>query len=250
MTPPDGQAIHARGRGLSADAPLPREGEFQWVTLWGFPLRVMHWVAALAIVVLVVTGLYIGRPYFATSGFAIDHYLMGWFRFSHYIAAALLVMTGLVRVYWLAAGNKYERFSALFPLKPRDWVNGMKYAKAYATFNPHAAPPYLGHHPMQQMSYTGIYVLALVQVITGFILYVQADPHSAFFKAFDWMTPLLGGLQMVRFIHHVLTWAFCAFIPLHIYLAVRADWLEHGGIISSIITGGKFVEAKLEYEDA
>lgn len=41
---------------------------YKWAYLWHWPIRAMHWVAAAAIVVLVVTGFYIGKPYFMTGG--------------------------------------------------------------------------------------------------------------------------------------------------------------------------------------
>ena len=46
----------------------PPSGDYRWVYLWGVPLRAMHWIAALSILVLIVTGLYIGNPYFVTAG--------------------------------------------------------------------------------------------------------------------------------------------------------------------------------------
>jgi Ni/Fe-hydrogenase 1 B-type cytochrome subunit len=98
------------GRGLSRE-----KGNFTWVYLWSAPLRAMHWIAAVCVVTLVVTGFYIGRPYFMTSGEASAHFLMGRVRFIHFTAAAVLVMTGIVRVYWLFAGNQFERLPALFP---------------------------------------------------------------------------------------------------------------------------------------
>ena len=45
------------------------------------------------------------------------------------------------------------------------------------------------------------------------------------------------------------TWLFLTFIPIHIYLAIRADNLEHTGVISSIITGGRFVKADEKFVD-
>jgi Ni,Fe-hydrogenase I cytochrome b subunit len=60
---------------------------------------------------------------------------------------------------------------------------------------------------------------------------------------------LFGGMPVVRFIHHVCTWLFLTFIPIHIYLAIRADHLERTGVISSIISGGRFVPADEKYID-
>jgi Ni/Fe-hydrogenase 1 B-type cytochrome subunit len=227
----------------------PPSGEYRWVYLWEWPIRVMHWIAALCIVVLTITGLYIGKPYFITSGEASAHFLMGWMRFFHFAAAGLLVMTAIVRGYWLFMGNKYERLRALFPVRPRDWVNLFRMVKFYLMIRPERAPHYLGHNPLQQLSYTGVYLLAAVMVITGFAMYGQSDPNGFFYAAFNWIGTLMGGMPVVRFIHHVLTWAFLIFIPIHVYLAIRADQLERTGVISSIVSGGRFVPADKKFVD-
>ncbi|HEU5170158.1 MAG TPA: Ni/Fe-hydrogenase, b-type cytochrome subunit [Gemmatimonadales bacterium] len=249
--PSKGAAMEPRGlRGISLRHELEAaSGEYQWVYLWHWAIRVMHWVAALSIVVLATTGLYIGRPYFAPGATGETPFQMGWMRFLHFSAAALLVMTAIVRVYWLIAGNKFERAAALFPVRPRDWVNLAKQVKFLLLIHPERAPRYLGHNPLQQLSYTGLYLLALVSVVTGFALYGQSNPDGLIFRVFGWLGPALGGMQNVRFLHHVLTWLFLAFIPIHVYLAIRSDVLERGGAISSIITGGRFVPRRHHYVD-
>ncbi len=42
---------------------------------------------------------------------------MGCARLAHFIAAGVLVATAVVRVYWLFAGNQFERLTALFPVR-------------------------------------------------------------------------------------------------------------------------------------
>lgn len=227
----------------------PPSGHYRWVYLWGWPIRAMHWLAALCIVALAVTGFYIGKPYFITGGEASAHFLMGWMRFIHFTAASLLVATAIVRAYWLVAGDKYERFGALFPVRGRDWVNLYRQVKYYLLIQPEKAPHYLGHNPLQQLSYTGMYLVAGIMVVTGFIMYGQSNPDGMIYHLFGWIAPLVGGLQMVRFIHHALTWAFLIFIPIHVYLAMRADLLERGGVVSSIITGGRFIPTDVHAVD-
>jgi Ni/Fe-hydrogenase b-type cytochrome subunit len=219
------------------------------VYLWDWPIRAMHWVAVFSIVALVVTGLYIGKPYFVVGSETGRPFLMGWMRFIHFAAAAALVATGIVRVYMLFAGNKFERLAALFPVRPRDWVNMWKQVKYYLMIQPEKAPHYLGHNPLQQLSYTAVYGLTIIMVITGFAMYGQSDPSGFFYKAFNWVGIVFGGMPVVRFIHHVCTWLFLTFIPIHIYLAIRADHLERTGVISSIISGGRFVPADEKYID-
>ena len=224
-------------------------GNFTWVYLWGAPIRAMHWVAALCIAVLIVTGFYIGRPYFMTSGEASAHFLMGRVRFIHFTAAAVLVMTGIVRAYWLFAGNQFERLPALFPMTPRNFRNFMRTGIAYLTFRPDKQPNFVGHNPMQQYSYTGVYFLTVVMVVTGFTLYGQSNPGGFIFNAFGWVPPLLGGLQHVRLVHHVVTWGFIFFAMMHIYFAIRSDYVERAGGVSSIITGGRYISTDDRYED-
>jgi len=221
----------------------------RWVYLWQWPIRAMHWAAALSIVVLVVTGFYIGQPYFMTGGEASAHYLMGWVRFLHFAAAGVFVATAIIRVYWLFAGNKFERWRALFPITRTDWVNVFKQVKFYLMIQPEKAPRYLGHNPLQQFSYTGMYAVALAQVVTGFAMYGQSRPGGLWYTVFGWVVPLLGGIQVVHFVHHVLSWAFLIFVPIHIYLALRADVLERTGTISSIVSGGRFVRSDADYVD-
>ena len=238
------------GQGVSlAHKMPPPSGNYRWVYLWEWPIRAMHWAAALSIVVLVVTGFYIGRPYFITHGEASAHYLMGWMRFLHFVAAGVFVATAIVRIYWLFAGNQFERWKALFPVRKQDWVNLVKQVKFYLMIQPEKAPHYLGHNPLQQFSYTGMYTVALAQVVTGFAMYGQSRPGGLWYTLFGWVVPFLGGIQVVHFVHHVLTWAFLIFIPIHIYLALRADLLERTGTISSIISGCRFVRSDVKYVD-
>lgn len=224
-------------------------GNFTWVYLWGAPLRAMHWTAAACIVVLAVTGFFIGRPYFMTSGEASAHFLMGRVRFIHFTTAAVLVMTGIVRFYWLFAGNRFERLPALFPVTPRNLRRMVRTATAYLTFRPEKQANVVGHDPLQQYAYTTLYLLAIVMVATGFTMYGQSDPGGLIFRAFAWVPPLLGGLQGVRLLHHVLPWGFIIFAVIHVYFTIRSDYVERVGRVSSIITGGLYVSTDETYED-
>jgi Ni/Fe-hydrogenase b-type cytochrome subunit len=114
---------------------------------------------------------------------------------------------------------------------------------------PERAPHYLVHNPLQQFAYTGIYLSAALSVITGFAMYGQSDPGGFFYVTFNWVNTLLGGQPVVRFLHHVLTWVFLIFIPIHVYLALRADAVERTGTISSIISGGRFIPKHEDFVD-
>ncbi len=227
----------------------PQLPEYRWVYLWRWPLRLTHWVSALTVTVLIVTGFYIGAPYFTTWGEASSHFLMGWARFLHFSAAALIVAAAILRVYWLFAGNKWARWTALLPVRKKNWKNLWKMLKYYFLVRQESMPHYLGHHPLQQLSYTAIYLVVIVQVVTGFAMYGLSNPGGLFHTWFSWVGPLFGGIQNARFGHHALTWILISFIPLHIYLAFRADVLDKEGEMSSIFSGGRFVRSDTRFED-
>jgi Ni,Fe-hydrogenase I cytochrome b subunit len=50
-------------------------------------------------------------------------------------------------------------------------------------------------------------------------------------------------------VHHVVTWLWLVFIPIHVYLTVRSDVLSKGSRITSIVSGESFVRADVEYVD-
>jgi hypothetical protein len=68
----------------------PGYPEHRWVYLWHWPIRAMHWLAAISIVVLFATGFYIGRPYFMSTS-TQSSFMLQWVRLAHFIAAGTLV---------------------------------------------------------------------------------------------------------------------------------------------------------------
>jgi Ni/Fe-hydrogenase b-type cytochrome subunit len=222
--------------------------EHRWVYLWHWPIRAMHWIAAASIVVLSLTGFYIGRPYFMSTS-AQSSFTLQWVRLAHFIAAGALVATAIVRGYWLIIGNRFERLPALFPVRPRDWRNFVRMVKYYLLIHPERAPRYLGHNPLQQMFYTITYLFAAVMAVTGFAMIGQANPGGVLMHTFGRIAPFVGGMQMVRVIHHVGTWYFPMFVVFHVYLSVRADLLERSGTMSSMVSGGRFVPVEDQYAD-
>ena len=107
----------------------------------------------------------------------------------------------------------------------------------------------VGHNSIAALSYVALFVIAVVQVFTGFGLY--ADNSGWWLPdLFAWVVPLFGGDFMVRTIHHVATWLFILFTLIHVYLVFYHDWLEGRGEVSSMFGGYKFVsEERLAHED-
>jgi Ni/Fe-hydrogenase 1 B-type cytochrome subunit len=234
----------------TAEAPHPIERGFSRVYIWHWPVRIFHWAMAASILVLIATGLYISRPYFALAPGGTTPFLMGWMRFIHFLAAIVLDVALILRVYALFIGNRYETWGSLVPWGKRDWVNFRRMARKYVVSDWWSPPHYVGHNPVLQLVYTLVHILLLFMVATGFALYGQANPGGFWWTvATSWVMPLFGGNQMVRLLHHLGMWVIVAYVIVHIYLVIRADVLYDRGSVSSMISGYKHKQDKLEYED-
>lgn len=229
---------------------LPTQRGFRRVYLWHWPVRVFHWAMFASMLVLIATGLYIGRPYFVFSPQVTTPFLMGWMRFLHFTAAFVLVGAAILRVYALFMGNRYERWSSLLPWRKKSWADLWKWVKAYARADWWSGAHYFGHNPVQQLLYTFMYLVLLFMIVTGFALYGQAYPGGFWWTvATSWVMPLLGGNQWVRLFHHLGLWVIVIFVVLHVYLAIRSDVLYDRGAVSSIISGYKYQHDRIKYED-
>ncbi|WML30963.1 Ni/Fe-hydrogenase, b-type cytochrome subunit [Neobacillus sp. OS1-32] len=209
------------------------------VYVWNLPVRIFHWLNALAIVVLMVTGIYIGKP-FSSAGIPGDAYysnLMGWMRYIHFFAAFLFTANLMYRLFWSAIGNKFSRSN---PFRLIFWKEVWETIKFYL-FLKNKKPHYIGHNPLAQLSYwIFIFFGSWIMMLTGFSLYFEPQPESFWAKLFTWVPTVFGGSSyMVRSWHHLIAWAFMLFMIIHIYMAVRDDYLERNGTVSSIFTGYK-----------
>lgn len=79
------------------------------VYVYEAPVRLWHWVNALAILVLAVTGYFIANPLPTMPGEASDHFLMGYMRFAHFAAAYIFTVGFIGRIYWAFVGNEHSR---------------------------------------------------------------------------------------------------------------------------------------------
>lgn len=214
------------------------------VYVWELPIRIWHWVNALAIVILMVTGIYIGKP-FAGAGIPEEAYysnLMGWMRYVHFFAAFIFTANSIYRLYWAVMGNKYSLSN---PLRLIFWKEMIETVKFYI-FMKHKKPHYVGHNPLAIFSYLLFIGLGSTLIIfTGFYLYFEPQHGSMLASLFAWVPKVFGGdSYTIRSWHHLVAWSFMVFTVIHVYLAFRDDYLERNGTLSSIGTGYKIEPKK------
>jgi Ni/Fe-hydrogenase 1 B-type cytochrome subunit len=208
------------------------------VYVWEFPVRVAHWLIALSIVVLSVTGFYIGAPFLEGDA---DSLIMAYMRFVHFVAAFLFTVCVIVRMYWWFAGNKYAKLNQFIPTSGERIKNVIDTGLFYAFLKkdlPHAP----GHTGLAGLSYTFLFCLYLAQIITGFAMYTLAHGGGAIWTMLGGWSLSLMSVAYLRLIHHLIMWVIGLFVIAHVYIGWHNDLIERNGLISSIFSGYKNME--------
>ena len=224
----------APAAGVPAVAPHPREAEERVrLYVWQVPVRVTHWVTAACIVVLSLTGGYIADPFLIPPGGSV----MTNVRAIHMIAAFTFLASGVVRTYWLLAGNRWARWSAFIPTSRYQATELFRQAGFYM-FIRKEIPKVVGHNQLAASAYLVLFGLLLVETVTGFAIdgLLGSEPGAT---GFGWLINLLGP-QLVRVIHHLSMWLILAIALFHVYSCILVDHIEKNGLLSSIVSGYKF----------
>jgi thiosulfate reductase cytochrome b subunit len=190
-------------------------------------LRIMHWVNALAMIVMIGSGWEIYN----------DEVIFGWLHFPHWMtigggaegalqwhfaAMWLLMLNGLCYLGYGLATGRFRR--KLLPVWPGEVIATVRDALRFK----------LGHddithyNAVQKLLYIGIIAVIVVQVLSGFAVWkpVQLSELAALFGSFQ-------GSRLVHFIGMAL---ICGFLVIHVALALLVP-----KTIGAMITGGPAV---------
>lgn len=212
------------------------------IYVWQLPVRLYHWVNALAVVILAVTGYLIGKPPVLTSGSEASFgYWFGTIRFVHFVSAFVFFFNFLFRIYWGFVGNKHADWKNFIPYKKEQWKEIFHVLKIDILQVSNVKLKSVGHNSMAGFTYFLTFLAFLFQSITGFGMY-SAMSDAFLPNLFSWIVPLMGGDFAVRQWHHVMMWFFVIFSIIHVYLVFYHDYVEGRGTISSMAGGWKFIE--------
>jgi Ni/Fe-hydrogenase 1 B-type cytochrome subunit len=221
------------------------------VYVWQLPVRIFHWINAVAIVGLCVTGMLIGHPVAIQHATPpIDNYWFGVVRFTHFVCGFVFIVNFLVRIYWsFCGGNYFARWYQYYPLTKKQW-RGIRDTLKVDIFLMTDKPIYdIGHNAMAASTYGVLFIIMALQSITGLMLLA---PQSEAFWApfFKELLVACDGYFPIRDVHHVLMWSCIIFAIIHFYLVFYHDYIEKNGVASSIIGGWKFIPHRIveDYE--
>lgn len=216
------------------------QDERKRVYAWEFPVRFTHWINVLCIILLSVTGLYIGNPF--VHAVSSKEYIMGWMRYLHFIAAYTFLMSMIIRLYWAFLGNRYASWRVWFPFTSKQWNDLMDAVKFYLFIS--KKPPYaVGHTALAGLTYLFVFALFLFQIVSGFALYSVNHGGAIWTLLGGWLTGIMY-LQTIRMLHHLTMYLIFAFVLAHVYIGWYLDLKERNGLMGSIFGGYKFVSGK------
>ncbi len=169
-------------------------------------LRATHWLNALAVVILAMSGwrIYNAAPFFDFK-FAKAITLGGWLGGAiqwHFAAMWLLGANGLV--YLLCNAGSGRLWAKFFPLSPRAVVADM--LAALRGHLSHADPRQ--YNAVQRTAYLLVMLDAVLLVLSGLVLWKSVQ--------FPLLRDLLGGYELARRVHFFAMAALTAFVTVHL----------------------------------
>lgn len=210
------------------------------VYVYEAPVRLWHWVNALAITVLAITGWFIASPLPSVPGEASENFLMGYIRFAHFSAGYVLLVGFLGRIYWALVGNHHARQLFVLPMFDAGWWKEVLFELRWYLFLEPDPKKYVGHNPLAQLSMFTLFLsTAVFMMVTGFALYGEGAQEGSWAHTLftSWVVPLFGQSQDVHTWHHLGLWVIVLFVLIHVYAAIREDIMSRQSLVSTMLSG-------------
>lgn len=225
---------------LELEAELASAQRQSSVYVYEAPVRIWHWVNAAAILVLCVTGYFIGSPPPSVGQHeAYDQFLFGYIRFAHFAAGMILTVGFLGRIYWAIFGNHHARQLFYLPVLNGHWWREIWFEIRWYLFLESEPKKYVGHNPLAQLAMFFFITIGIsFMIVTGMALYAEgAGQGSLYDDLFGWVIGLVGNTQRLHTLHHLGMWWIVIFMIVHIYVAIREDIMSRQSIVSTMISG-------------
>ncbi|MGJ4908924.1 cytochrome b/b6 domain-containing protein [Bradyrhizobium sp. HKCCYLS2033] len=173
-------------------------------------VRVMHWINAAAMIMMIMSGwqIYNASPLFDFR-FDRSFTLGGWLGGAllwHFAAMWLLMLNGLAYLVTGLATGRFRR--KLLPVSPASVIADLKAALTFKL----AHDDLTAYNAVQKLLYLGIIGVGIVVVLTGLSMWKPVQLH--------WLVSLFGDYPAARYVHFVCMALICAFLVIHILLAL------------------------------
>lgn len=221
-------------------------------------MRIIHWVNAICMVGAVITGLYIGHPYYQTfmADGAVDKYVMAWNRYGHFIIAIIFDVTSVLIAYLYFFSRFEKPYKKLIP-NAKNIVEFKAVLINLLTLNRKKEFDSSHADSFNTVYFTIFHLLLVWMLFTGLQLYVHGLGSGIssigswwpwmLHLVTDWTIPVTGGSLMdVRIAHHMSMWFIVCWVVFHIYYQVWRTIFWKEADIAIVIGGSKFVKDDTE----
>jgi len=215
---------------------IEKEEEFTSLYRW------QHWLRALSIVILTITGFYIASPFVSPiPNSEPTNFMYGLFRSWHEIFGFVMIAVVLFKSYLFVFSKKYKNEIGSI----QDFINPIVWAKQIGYYLLVSEHPHLKgtYNPLQFVAYIGFYILMAILIITGLILYVHVYHDGLGAMLYDIIRTfevMLGGIAWVRELHHIAMWGVILFVSIHVYMAIYNAVFGKDGSMDAIFSGLKW----------
>ncbi len=173
-------------------------------------VRAMHWTNAVAVVLMIMSGwqIYNASPLFGFS-FSSSITLGGWLGGGllwHFAAMWLLMVNGLLYLIVGLATGRFRR--KLLPITPSGVIADTKAALTFKLSHDDLSR----YNNVQKLLYAGIIVVGIVIVLSGLSIWKPVQ--------LQYLTALFGGYDVARYVHFICMALICAFLVVHVVLAL------------------------------
>ncbi len=215
-------------------------------------MRIIHWVNAICMVVAVITGLYIGHPYYQSfiADPAVDKYVMAWNRWGHFIVAIIFDVTAVL-IGYLYFFSRFEKpYKKLIPTGK----NIKEFCEVFLnliTFNRRKNFDSSHSDSYNIVFFTIFHLLLVFMLFSGLQLYVHGLASgessigtwwpSMLHLVTDWTLDVFGGNMGVRIAHHTSMYLILVWVMCHIYYQIWRTIFWKEGDIAIVVGGSKFV---------
>jgi thiosulfate reductase cytochrome b subunit len=173
-------------------------------------VRIVHWVNAVAIVLMIMSGwqIYNASPLFPFA-FSRSITLGGWLGGAllwHFAAMWLLMVNGLVYLVLGIATGRFRR--KLLPLSARGVLGDTKAALSGKLSHEDLST----YNQVQKLLYSGIIVVGILIVLSGLSIWKPVQ--------LQYLTALFGGYDVARYVHFACMALIVGFLIIHVALAL------------------------------
>jgi thiosulfate reductase cytochrome b subunit len=192
------------------------------------PLRIMHWINAAAVFIMIGSGwkIYNDDAIFSFLRFPDSIVIGKWAQYGlqwHFFGMWIFVLNGIAYLCYGIATGRFRR--KLFPISVRELLTTVAEALRFRLRHEDLTH----YNAVQKVLYLGVMLAGVLIVISGLALWKPVQ--------FSALANLFGNFQTIRVVHFFCMSAIVAFIAVHVTLAILVPQS-----LVAMLTGGPAVD--------